>query len=388
MSPRIPLNEKPSDPFPFAGAFTGRRVLVTGHSGFKGSWLCEWLLGLGAKVTGLGLPPDTSPALFTQLNLADRLDSVFGDIRSPDGVRRVVAESQPDFVFHLAAQPLVRRSYREPLATWQTNVQGTLHLLEALRSLKKPCAAVMVATDKCYENREWHFGYREIDALGGNDPYSASKAAGELAVACWRQSYFRNHPVRIASARAGNVIGGGDWAEDRIVPDCARAWMADRPLRIRSPRATRPWQHVLEPLSGYLWLAARLSQERAPASVLESAFNFGPGASSNRSVRDLVEEAKKFVPGEWIDASDPQAPHESTLLHLSIDRASSLLHWHPVWTFTDAVRETLRWYFDVSDTKEPSKAIDLTRDQIQAFTGRAREAGLPWAAVSEPATAP
>ena len=373
------MTATPSAPAPFAATYAGKRVLVTGHSGFKGSWLCEWLLALGANVTGLGLPPETDPSLFTQLQLANRLDSIFGDLRSADGVRRVITESQPDFVFHLAAQPLVRRSYREPLATWQTNVLGSIHLLEALRTLQKPCVAIMVATDKCYENREWLFGYRENDPLGGADPYSASKAASEIAVATWRQSFFRNHPVRIASARAGNVIGGGDWAEDRIVPDCARAWIANRPLRIRNPRATRPWQHVLEPLSGYLWLAAQLARQPTAGSPLESAFNFGPTSESNRSVQDLVEEARKFVPGEWIDGSDPQAPHEATLLHLSIDKAHALLGWRPVWSFTDAVRETLRWYFDVAHAQEPSKAIKLTQDQIQAYCGRAQEAGLPWA---------
>ncbi len=375
----MPMSLPPSEPHLFAGAFNDRRVLVTGHTGFKGSWLCEWLLGLGAHITGLGLPPETNPALFTQLSLADRLDSVFGDIRNLDGVRRVVSEAQPDFVFHLAAQPLVRRSYREPLVTWQTNVQGTLHVLEALRAIEKPCVAVLVSTDKCYENREWLYGYRENDALGGRDPYSASKAAAEMAVSAWRQSYFRDHPVRIATARAGNVIGGGDWAEDRIVPDCARAWIAGRPLRIRNPHATRPWQHVLEPLSGYLWLAASLARQTQPGSPLESAFNFGPGTGCNRSVRDLVEEGRAFVDGEWIDASDPNAPHEAALLQLAIDKAAALLGWRPIWAFTDSVRETLRWYFDVAHDKDPAKAVGLTRDQIQAYCGRAREAGLPWA---------
>lgn len=373
------MNPQPPDSHALADAFAGRRVLVTGHTGFKGAWLCEWLLGLGAHLTGLSLPPETDPSLFTQLKLADRLDSILGDVRSADGVRRVVTETQPDFVFHLAAQPLVRRSYREPLATWQTNVQGSLHVLEALRSLQKPCTAVMVTTDKCYENREWLYGYRENDPLGGLDPYSSSKAAAEIAVAAWRHSFFRNHPVRVATARAGNVIGGGDWSEDRLVPDCARAWIAGRPLRIRNPHATRPWQHVLEPLSGYLWLAASLARLTSPGSPLESAFNFGPHSESNRSVRDLVEEARTFVPGEWIDASDPKAPHEATLLHLSIDKASALLGWHPVWSFNDAVRETLRWYFDVASTQNESQAIHLTRDQIQAYTGRARQAGMPWA---------
>lgn len=363
----------------FGGVYAGRRVLVTGHSGFKGSWLCEWLLGLGARVTGLALPPDTEPALFTKLGLADRLDSIIGDIRSADGVRRVVQEARPDFVFHLAAQPLVRRSYREPLLTWQTNVLGTVHLLEALRDLGQPCTAVLVATDKCYENREWLYGYREDDPLGGYDPYSSSKAAAEIAVAAWRRSFFGRHSVRLATARAGNVIGGGDWAEDRIVPDCARAWLAGRPVRIRNPRATRPWQHVLEPLSGYLWLAARLAREDHPASPLASAFNFGPGSESNRTVRELVEEAGKYVTGAWQDASDPAAPHEARLLQLCIDKSAALLGWRPVWGFADAVRETIRWYFDVTLDDKAGRAARLTRDQIQGYTGRARELGMPWA---------
>ena len=374
----------------FGGAFAGRRVLLTGHSGFKGAWLCEWLLALGARVTGLALPPDTTPAIFEQLGLASRMDSIFGDLRSLDGVRRVVAEAQPDFVFHLGAQPLVRRSYREPLVTWQVNVLGTVHLLEALRGLAKPCAAVFVTTDKCYENHEWLYGYRENDALGGYDPYSSSKAAAEIAIAAWRRSFLGRHPVRVATARAGNVIGGGDWAEDRIVPDCARAWLAGRPVRLRNPRATRPWQHVLEPLSGYLRLAQCLAGEPAGADVpspLAAAFNFGPGHDANRTVRELVEEAGRLVDAKWVDASDPQAPHEARLLQLSIDKAAGLLGWRPVWTFAEAVRETLRWYFDVAQEADPGLPSRLTRDQIQAYTGRAADLGLPWAVPTLPAAA-
>jgi len=378
----MPVNPSPTGLTPFAGAFTGKRVLVTGHSGFKGSWLCEWLLHLGADITGLSLPPATTPALFDQLELAGRINSVFGDIRHLDTVRRVISECRPDFVFHLAAQPLVRRSYREPLATWTTNVTGTLHLLEALRALKDPCVAVLVTTDKCYENREWPYGYRENDQLGGRDPYSSSKAAAEIAANAWRHSFFADHPVRFATARAGNVIGGGDWAEDRIVPDCARAWIAGRPVRIRNPRATRPWQHVLEPLSGYLWLAASIAASPA-GSPLESAFNFGPGPDSNRSVRDLVEQAQLFVAGQWHDASDPNAPHEARLLQLSVDKAAAILGWQPVWSFADAVRETLRWYFDTAGTDDRAKVSRLTQDQILAYCGRARDLGISWASTRQ-----
>ncbi len=372
-------------PGPFRGAFTGTRVLVTGHSGFKGSWLCEWLLTLGAEVSGFSLPPETSPSLFEQLQLAGRIDSRFGDVRDAEVVRRLIQETQPDFVFHLAAQPLVRRSYREPLLTWQANVMGTLHVLEALRDFTKPCSVVCVTTDKCYENREWIHGYREEDAVGGFDPYSSSKAAAEIAIAAWRRSFLAQSPVQVASARAGNVIGGGDWAEDRIVPDCVRALLRGEPIRVRNPHATRPWQHVLEPLSGYLWLAARLAQpdlaQPDPSrSILASAFNFGPGHDGNRNVRELVEEILRHAPGTWIDASDPRAVHEASLLQLSTDKAAALLRWSPVWRFPETIRNTVHWYQAVAKSPDPGTPAQLTRDQIAAYTQRAGELGLPWAA--------
>lgn len=362
----------------FGGAFAGRRVLVTGHTGFKGSWLCEWLLQLGADVVGLGLPPNTQPALFDQLRLADRIHSVFADVRNADSVMRLAAESRPDYVFHLAAQPLVRRSYREPVLTWQCNVMGTLHVLEALRTFKHPCAAVLVTTDKCYENREWLYGYREEDSLGGFDPYSSSKAAAEIAITAWRRSFYKNHPVRFASARAGNVIGGGDWSEDRIIPDCARAWLANRPVRIRNPNATRPWQHVLEPLSGYLALAAALAHPTASSELL-GPFNFGPSQDGNRTVRQLLEEAIQHVPGAWQDTSDPSAPHEAGLLQLATDKAAALIHWRPAWSFKEAVRETVKWYFDVSHSADPDAACHRLRDQIQTYTASASNLRIPWA---------
>ncbi|PWU20713.1 MAG: CDP-glucose 4,6-dehydratase, partial [Verrucomicrobia bacterium] len=247
----------------FSGAYSGRNVLVTGHTGFKGGWLCQWLLGLGAEVTGYSLPPPTQPALFEQLALADRMHHLDGDVRDEVAFTQAVRKSAPDFIFHLAAQSLVRESYRTPVATWQTNVMGTVHVLEAARGLNKKCAVVCITSDKCYENREWLYGYREEDSLGGHDPYSSSKGAAEIAIAAWRRSFFQSRDanskgVSIASARAGNVIGGGDWATDRIVPDCVRALQQREPIAVRNPCATRPWQHVLEPLSGYLWLGARL----------------------------------------------------------------------------------------------------------------------------------
>jgi CDP-glucose 4,6-dehydratase len=364
----------------FAHAFANRTVWVSGHTGFKGAWLAHWLLELGAKVQGFALPPPTAPALFDQLGLAGRLAHRVADLREVAAVKKSLLEAQPDFVFHLAAQPLVRRSYEQPVETYATNVLGTIHVLEALRELDKPCAAVFVTTDKCYENREWHHGYREEDALGGHDPYSSSKAAAELAIGAWRRSFFAGHAVRLASARAGNVIGGGDWAPDRIVPDCIRALQENRPVPVRHKQATRPWQHVLEPLSGYLWLAARLAQAPQGAQPLASPFNFGPTHESNRSVAELVTEVLKHWPGRWEDRSDPRAAHEATLLQLAIDKAHALLGWSPVWSFSTAVEQSVVWYRETAAT--PSRARALTTQQIGQYEADAARAGLPWASAT------
>ena len=328
----------------------GKKVLLTGHTGFKGSWLSLWLLELGAQVTGVALEPDQSPSLFEQLQLASRLQHQPGDIRDPGLLKQVVEASQPDMVLHLAAQPLVRLSYAEPVATWETNVMGTIHLLEALRSLERPCTAVLITTDKVYRNNEWLYGYRENDHLGGHDPYSSSKAAAELAIASWRASFcgpgaHQTRHLRVASARAGNVIGGGDWALDRIVPDAMRALGRGESIGVRNPSATRPWQHVLEPLGGYLRLAERLhraADNEDPS--LASAFNFGPQLEANRSVRELVEESLQHWPGEWVDRSDPASPHEASLLNLVIDKAHHLLNWDPRWPFATTIARTVNWY--------------------------------------------
>ena len=311
----------------FGQVFQGKTVWLSGATGFKGSWLAEWLLSLGARVHGFSLVPDTTPALFDQLNLAARIENEIADIRDLAAVQKSIHAVQPDFVFHLAAQPLVRFSYEQPILTYATNVMGTAHMLEALRGLQKPCTAVFITTDKCYENREWLHGYREEDPLGGHDPYSSSKAAAEIAISAWRRSFFKNHPVKIASARAGNVIGGGDWAKDRIVPDCCRALQRGEAIPVRNKTATRPWQHVLEPLSGYLWLAARLHQPSTFNHQLASAFNFGPGNEANRTVAELVTELLQHWPGRWEDKSDPHAVHEASLLHLATDKANALLDW-------------------------------------------------------------
>lgn len=352
----------------FGDTFRGRRVLLTGHTGFKGAWLSEWLLALGAQVTGLALSPPTHPALFDQLGLAGRLDHRLGDIRDAALLRDLVGALQPDFVFHLAAQSLVRLSFVEPVETYAINAQGTVHVLDALRSLDHSCVAVFVTTDKCYENREWVHGYRETDPMGGYDPYSSSKGMAELAIAAYRRSFFSGHPVKIASARAGNVIGGGDWALDRIVPDCVRALQNGEPIRVRNPHATRPWQHVLDALGGYLRLAEALAHSPASHSSLDSAFNFGPGHDGNRTVRELVTEILKHSPGSWEDRGDPNAPHEATCLQLSTDKANALLGWSPVWHFSEAIRETMGWYRAARETSSPEEIQAITRGQLDAYS--------------------
>jgi CDP-glucose 4,6-dehydratase len=371
----------------FNGAFSNKNVWVSGHTGFKGAWLCQWLVDLGANVYGYSLSPPTQPALFEQLDLSSRLIDERNDIRDGAAVLRSIETAQPDFVFHLAAQSLVRQAYVQPVETYEVNVLGTVNILQGLRSLRKPCAAVFVTTDKCYENREWAYGYRETDPLGGHDPYSSSKAAAEIAIASFRKSFFKEHSVKIASARAGNVIGGGDWAQDRIVPDCIRALKAGDPISVRNRNATRPWQHVLEPLSGYLWLGACLASPRQRASGfrdcsdqrLESAFNFGPDQESNRTVAELVGEILKHMPGVWEDRSVPDAVHEAYLLQLAIDKARSFLHWSPVWKFPVAVKQTVDWYSSSVGRTVAGDLSRLTAAQIEQYTTDARALGLPWA---------
>jgi len=367
----------------FADSYREKRVLVTGHTGFKGSWLCEWLLSLGASVHGYALDPEPQATLFDQLRLACYLSSdTRADVADQGRLAAVVARVSPDFVFHLAAQPLVGLAYEQPVETFQTNVLGTIHLLEALRALTKPCVAVLVTTDKCYENRESLYGYREQDALGGHDPYSASKAACEVAIHSWRRSFFNHHPVRFASGRAGNVIGGGDWARSRIVPDCIRALRAGRAIPVRNRDATRPWQHVLEPLSGYLWLAAVLARPELrpfPADGFAGAFNFGPGDAADRTVAELVAEVLKNWPGRWEDRPEPGQAHEAGLLRLSTDKARTLLGWSPVWNFAEAVRETIAWYRQDYGGKESDAVREFTQQQLASYTRRATERGLPWA---------
>ncbi len=362
-------------------AFSGKKVWLSGHTGFKGSWMSEWLIALGAKVHGFALPPHTKPALFDQLALAGRMHHEIGDIRDAGAVTASIAHCRPDFVFHMAAQPLVRLSYLIPVETFNTNVIGTLHVLNALQQIqksKRTCVAVMITTDKCYENNEWLCSYREDDAMGGHDPYSASKGAAEIAIHSMRRSFFNSadSPVRVASARAGNVIGGGDWADDRIIPDTVRALKEGRAVPVRNRTSTRPWQHVLEPLSGYLSLAAALSniskypvlqQAVFQPGLSSAAFNFGPHLASNQTVADLVREFLLHWPGQWEDRSDASAPHEASKLNLATDKAFHTIRWSPRWDFSSTVARTAEWYKESCKLSAASDFRELTVRQINKY---------------------
>jgi CDP-glucose 4,6-dehydratase len=352
--------------------YSGKRVLVTGHTGFKGAWLCEWLLGLGADVYGISLPA-LKPSLFFALELESRMKHSIQDIRHAPELAETMSAWRPEFIFHLAAQAIVRTSYREPVQTFATNALGTAHVLEAVRAGQLPCTIVAVTTDKCYQNDGRARSFKETDPLGGHDPYSASKAAAEIVIASYRDSFFAHGTdVALASARAGNVIGGGDWAEDRIVPDAVRALSTGKPIPVRNPGFTRPWQHVLEPLGGYLLLGAKLEQARQKKSADEiaryaQAFNFGPNPDANRSVRDLVEEILGYWPGKWEQATQEKHLKEAPLLSLAIDKARATLGWQPRWNFSRTVAETIAWY---RTHAESGAMIDFTRKQIESYCSK------------------
>lgn len=355
--------------------YSGKRVLVTGHTGFKGAWLCEWLLGLGADVHGLALPA-MKPSLFFALELERRMKHAIQDIRNAHELEHAIQVIRPDFIFHLAAQALVRLSYREPVMTFATNAIGTAHVLDAVRKTDHACTIVVITTDKCYENDGRPRNFKETDPLGGHDPYSASKAAAELVVASYRDSFFSHGTdVALASARAGNVIGGGDWAEDRLVPDCIRALQAGKPVPVRNPAFTRPWQHVLEPLGAYLLLGARLEEARRKKSAEEiaryaQAFNFGPNPDANRSVRDLVEEVLRHWSGAWEQTHQEKHLKEAPLLSLAIDKARDVLGWQPRWDFAETVLQTVAWYREYATRAKNSPAtsmIAFTQAQIASY---------------------
>lgn len=359
----------------FSGCYAGRRVLVTGHTGFKGSWLAMWLESLGAQVIGLALPADTEPSHHAILALAQ--EEYLVDLRDARAVRQAVTGSAPDIVFHLAAQPLVRRAYREPALTFETNVQGTVNLLEAVRATPSVRAVVVVTTDKCYQPNDGPWGYRETDPLGGHDPYSASKACAELVVASYRASFLdaddgRGHRVLIASARAGNVIGGGDWAADRLVPDLVRGALAGVPVPIRFPDAVRPWQHVLEPLGGYLMLGERLLAGEAQCA---QAWNFGPAPGDAWPVRRVVEAFARDWPQARASLRPDQAnPHEAAALRLDCSKADLELGWQPVWRLDQALARTARWYRGWHGGGEVASMDDLA-----CYVAQAERLGRRWA---------
>ncbi len=355
----------------FSDVYRGKRVLVTGHTGFKGSWLSLWLRQLGAQVVGISLAPETQPNHWNLLSLESTVQHYDIDIRQAVEIASVFKVTQPEMVFHLAAQPLVRHSYRDPLETWSTNVMGTANLLEACRQSSSVRAMLVVTTDKCYENQEWAWGYRETDRLGGRDPYSASKAGSELVVSSYRSTFFHTEDAPLlATARAGNVIGGGDWSEDRLIPDLVRAMANQQSLQIRSPNATRPWQHVLESLSGYLLLGQKLMEGN---KNFDGAWNFGPERNGNRSVVDVLNRLQNYWPEmQWHQTAAPQ-PHEANLLYLDSAKAHSQLDWQPVWNLDTTLEKTADWY----STFQRSQTT-ITMQQLAQYIEAAQEAQVVW----------
>ena len=348
--------------------YAGKKVFLTGHTGFKGAWLLAWLHQLGAQVRGYALAPETTPSLYELLDGPQLCDSIIADLNDRPALEQALLDFAPDFVFHLAAQPLVRLSYSIPVETFQTNVMGTAYVLDALRRLDKPCTVVLITTDKVYENQEWVYPYRETDRLGGYDPYSASKAGAELIINSYVQSFFNpadfeRHRKGVGVGRAGNVIGGGDWALDRIVPDIVRALQAGEPVQVRNPYAVRPWQHVLEPLGGYLLLGARLAQEPLRYG---GAWNFGPLAEDTKTVEALVQDAVSIWGEGYYDAPPlTNQPHEAGLLKLDISKAQTQLAWKPQYDSKTAIANTIAWYRAFADA--PARIREFTNDQIQNF---------------------
>ena len=363
----------------FGNNYQNKRVFITGHTGFKGSWLTAWLLRLGARVAGYSIGIPTNPSMFEATSLQRDIEHHEGDVRDLEKLSAALAAFGPDVVFHLAAQPIVSESYADPTGTISTNVIGTMNVLEALRRTGAPCTAVLITSDKCYENVEWPWGYKETDRLGGRDIYSGSKGAAELIIHAYQESFFRHTGgrIRIASARAGNVIGGGDWAKDRIVVDCMRRWAASLPVEIRSPNATRPWQHVLEPLSGYLWLAARLMHD---GTLSGESFNFGPQAHQNHTVMHLIQALSRHWHFSETDkvctVTGSTAFHEANLLKLNCDKAYAMLGWQANLEYEQCVAMVAQWYRAYYGGEADIRQATL--EQIGAYEAVAAGKELPW----------
>ena len=347
--------------------YKGKRVFVTGHTGFKGSWLISWLKLLGAEVKGYALAPENQSDHYNTISGDLICDSIIGDIRDKELLKKEIVEFEPDFIFHLAAQPLVRISYEIPSETFEVNAIGTAHVLDAVRLTQNECVVILITTDKVYENKEWQFPYRENDTLGGYDPYSASKACAELIISSYRNSFFNisnysSHKKSIASARAGNVIGGGDWAKDRIVPDIVRALKNQNPISLRNPNSVRPWQHVLDPIGGYLHLGTKMVDN---PEIYGDSWNFGPFPEDNLTVENLARLAVTFwEQGHYETIKEQNQPHEAGLLKLDISKSLNLLHWRPKYNATKAIEETLSWYKEFSNNVSMSA---VTENQISEF---------------------
>ncbi len=352
----------------FDSTYRGKNVFITGHTGFKGSWLSAWLLKLGANVIGYSKDIPTKPSLFKTLNLEKKIEHHLGDVRNLDNLKKIMFNASPDFIFHLAAQPLVKKSYKNPSETFSTNIMGVNNLLDILRDFRKKCAVVIITSDKCYENIEQEQGYKESDLLGGKDPYSASKGAAEIVFRGYYESFFKSQSqIQIATARAGNVIGGGDWASDRLIPDCIKAWLKKDIVEVRSPNATRPWQHVLEPLSGYLMLAERLYLTN---KINGESFNFGPLSDNKNSVMDVLKLLSKKISISELPCNyeivNANTFHEATLLQLDCEKASSVLNWQATLNFEETMEFTTQWYF--KNKMIPNKIEGFTMKQIELYT--------------------
>lgn len=363
----------------YGGVYQGKRVLVTGHTGFKGSWLTLWLLKLGANVVGYSLNPPTNPNLFDTLKLGEKITHIIGDVRDCEGLRGIFREYEPDIVFHLAAQPIVRRSYQEPRLTYETNVMGTVNILEALRTTLNAGNILIITSDKCYENREWVHRYRESDPMGGYDPYSSSKGCAELITAAYRNSYYnpvdfgKTHRVVLVTARAGNVIGGGDWAQDRIIPDCIRSLTNNEKIFIRNPDAIRPWQYVLDLLSGYLLLGATLEKGGISFS---GGWNFGPNGGEAVTVKDIVNRVIEIWGGGEYVLNTEKQPYEANIFALDTNKALLYLGWRPIYRSYDAVEVTVEWYKEYYAGRKDMH--EYTTNQIIEYTDKALKLSMEW----------
>ena len=362
----------------FDNIYKGKKVLITGHTGFKGSWLATWLLKLGAEVYGYSIDIPSVPSHFVELGLENKMVSVFGDVKDFREFKKFTDEHKPEVVFHLAAQPIVRQAFTNPMETIHTNVMGVTNVLEIARTVDYIKSLVIITSDKCYENVEWTFGYREVDRVGGEDPYSASKGAAEIIASTYMRSFFNDDRVFVATVRAGNVIGGGDWAKERLIPDAVRSWAVSKPLTIRNPNATRPWQHVLEPLSGYLQVGSEL-MKRNPKCKNES-FNFGPDSTVNKTVEQVLEEmSKSWDNVSWNTVAANASHKEAGLLKLCCDKAQHTLNWFPTLTYQETIEFTMSWYREFYNQEDSFDVSQFTIKQINKYIQKAENKSLVWA---------